>query len=91
MTVQELIDKLRRIDPSKIVIVGRDDGGEYGVPLERVATDNLVYVEEKSDFFGWVAIESLDNLTDEQKNDVHEYTEDDVHEGQKVVVLVPVR
>lgn len=85
MTVKELIEKLQKEDPDRIVVIAKDEGGDSYSPLSGLST---AAYEPTSTWSGDVGLEPED-LTEEMIKEG--YSEEDViRDAQKAIVLYPV-
>ena len=82
MTVRELIAKLNKIDPDRIVVMSSDSEGNNYSPLSGMWTG--AYRAENT-YRGEVGLESLTEDTIEAG-----YTDDDVVDGKPALILTPI-
>jgi len=82
MLVKELIEKLQKEDPDRIVIISRDSEGNGHSPLSRICLG--AYAATTS----WYGEVGLDELTEEDRK--AGYSEEDVIEGERAIILCPV-
>jgi hypothetical protein len=83
MTVQELIDQLKTLDPNALIILSKDaEGNEYSPCQEEVYP---VRYEAVTSWYGNIGFSELtDQLIEEG------YTEEDLVDGVSAIVLYPV-
>ncbi len=82
MKVKELIKLLRKEDPDRIVIMAKDAEGNDYSPLSSFWTG--AYKAETT----WYGEVGLEILTEKDKK--QGYTEEDVLDGKKALILCPV-
>jgi len=82
MTVKELIDKLKKEDPDRIVVMSKDSEGNSYSPLHSFWTG--AYKAETT-WRGEVGLEELTNEDIEQG-----YDEEDVLDGDKALIFSPI-
>lgn len=83
MTVAELILKMQKVDPSRIVVLQEDSEGN-GYKLLEGVDDNAVYEAINS----WSGEVKCQTLTTEMRK--RGYSDEDVGTGQPCLVLYPV-
>jgi hypothetical protein len=83
LTVKELREALEGYDDDRIVVMSRDEEGNGFSPLYEIGTSS--YVSDGGSY-GEIGLEPED-LTDEMR--AKGYSEEDVKEGQKAIVLWP--
>lgn len=83
MKVKDLIKKLQKVDPNRVVILQKDSEGNGHSPLDGL-DDNCVY-EPESTWSGGVGIEKLTSRLRKQG-----FTKEDVGSGKPALVLFPV-
>lgn len=84
MKVKELKKMLEEVDEDRIVILQKDPEGNGYSPLAGLDGENCSYQAETT----WYGEVGLERLTPKLKKDG--YTEEDVLEGEKAVVLWPI-
>lgn len=85
MTVSELIEALKKLDPNSIVIIQKDAEGDGYSPLETV-DGNCIYIADTT----WSGeVYSLDDVDGLEEEEQEELEKDRVLHPQ-CVVLVPI-
>jgi len=82
MTVKELIEKLQKEDPDRIVIMSKDSEGNSYSPLSNF------WIGAYAPTTTWYGEAGLEGLTEEDKE--AGYGEEDVMDGEKALILWPV-
>ena len=83
MKVKDLLEVLSHLDPERVVILSKDSEGNGHSPLAALTMENCNYSAEST----WHGNIGLEKITDELRE--QGYSEDDVIEGEKCIVLWP--